>query len=77
MPRKLLPKEGVFVQFTRELLKEKSMRDSTFAAVNHLLGANGTIDLITIIGYYAMQCLVVNAVGIELEEGVEPLLLAT
>ena len=53
------------------------MRDSTFAAVNHLLGANGTIDLITIIGYYAMQCLVVNAVGIELEEGVEPLLLAT
>ena len=77
VPRKLLPKEGVFIQFTRELLKEKSMRDSTFAAVNHLLGANGTIDLITTIGYYAMQCLVVNAVGIELEEGVEPLLLST
>lgn len=77
VPRKLLPKEGVFVQFTRELLDEKRMRDSTFAAVNHLLGANGTIDLVATIGYYAMQCLVVTAVGIELDEAVEPLLPVT
>lgn len=32
------------------------------------------VELVALIGYYATQCLVVNAAGIELEEGVEPLL---
>ncbi|MBI4197751.1 MAG: carboxymuconolactone decarboxylase family protein [Chloroflexi bacterium] len=73
-PRRLLPKEGVFVQFTRELLEEKRVRDATYAAVEHLLGRQATIELIVTIGYYALQCYVVNALGIELEEGVQPLM---
>lgn len=73
-PRKLLPKEGVFVQFTRELLEEKKVRDATYGAVEHLLGRQATVDLIVIIGYYALQCYVTNAVGIELEPGVQALM---
>jgi 4-carboxymuconolactone decarboxylase len=73
-PRRLLPKESVFLHFTRELLEDKRVRDATYGAVEHLLGQQGAVDLIVTIGYYAMLCLAVNALEIELEEGVVPLL---
>ena len=72
-PRKLLPKQAVFVQFTRELIERKKVRDSTYSAVDHLLGQAGTIDLIVTIGYYSMLCIAINALEIELEEDVSPL----
>lgn len=75
--RRLLPKEGVFVQFTRELLKDRKVRDATFSAVEHLLGKQGTVDLVATIGYYALLCYAIAALGVELEEGVEPLLRVT
>ena len=67
-PRRLLPKESVFLQFTRELLEDKRVRDATYSAVEHLLGQQGTIVLIVTIGYYAMLCLAINALEIDLEE---------
>ena len=73
-PRRLLPKEGVFLQFTLELLEDKRVRDATYSAVEHLLGQQGAVDLVLTIGYYAMLCLAVNALEIELEDGVAPLL---
>lgn len=73
-PRRLLPKEGVFVQFTRELLEDKRIRNATYSAVEHLLGQKGAVDLIITIGYYAMLCLAVNALEIVLEDGIAPLL---
>ena len=73
-PWRLLPKEGVFIQFTRELLADKQIRDATYSAVEHLLGQQGAVDLIITIGYYAMLCFAINALQIELEDGVEPLL---
>ena len=72
-PRKLLPKQAVFVQFTRELIERKKVRDSTYSAVDHLLGQAGTVDLIVTIGYYSMLCIAINALEIELEEDVSPL----
>lgn len=73
-PRRLLPKEGVFIQFTRELLEDKRVRDATYSAVEHLLGQQGVTDLVVTIGYYAMLCYAINALEVELEDGVEPLL---
>ena len=73
-PRRLLQKESVFLQFTRELLEDKRVRDATYGAVEHLLGQQGIVDLIVTIGYYAMLCLAVNALEIDLEEGIAPLL---
>ena len=73
-PRRLLPKESVFIQFARELLDDKRVRDATYSAVEHLVGQQGTVDLIVTIGYYAMICLAVNALEIDLEEGVASLL---
>lgn len=73
-PRRLLPKESVFIQFTRELIDEKRIRDATYSAVEHLLGQQGAVDLIITIGYYTMMCLAINGLDLDLEEGVAPLL---
>ncbi len=73
-PRKLLPKEGVFVQFVQELLRDKKIRDATYAAVEHLLGRQGTVDLVVTIGHYALMAYVTAALEIELEPGFPPLL---
>jgi len=73
-PRRLLPKEGVFVQLTRELLGDRRIREATFSAVEHLLGPQGTTDLVVLVGYYALICYTVAAFEIELEEGVPALL---
>ncbi len=67
-PRRLLPKEGVFVQYTRELLGDKRVTDATHTAVEHLLGRQGTIDLVVTIGYYALLCYVSAALEVEPEE---------
>ena len=73
-PQRLLPKEGVFVQFTQELLENKRIRDATYSAVEHLLGQQGAVELVLTIGYYSMLCLAINALEVDLEDGVEPLL---
>ena len=71
-PRGLLPKESVYIQFTQELLDDKKIRDATYSAVEHLLGQQATVDLVVTIGYYAMLCLAINALDIDLEENVAP-----
>ena len=71
-PRRLLPKESVFIQFTQELLENKQIDGATFTAVEHLLGQQAVIDLIVTIGYYGMLCLAINALEVDLEEGVVP-----
>lgn len=71
-PRRILPKESVYIQFTRELLENKHVMDATYSAVEHLLGKQATIDLVIIIGYYTMLCLSINALEVNLEEGIVP-----
>ena len=71
-PRRLLPKEAVFIQFTQELLENKELTSATYSGVEHLLGLQATIDLIVTIGYYSMLCLVINGLDLGLEEGVSP-----
>ena len=71
-PRGLLPKESVFIQFAQELLEDKQVRDATYGAVEHLLGKQAVVDLVVTIGYYAMLCLVINALHVNLEDGIAP-----
>ena len=66
-PRRLLPKEGVFVQYTRELLGGKRVSGATHSGVEHLVGRQGTIDLVATIGYYALLCYVSAAFEVEPE----------
>ena len=53
-PRGLLPKEGIWVHFTLEVLGNK-MRDSTWQAVTHLVGDSGATVLALTACYYEMM----------------------
>jgi alkylhydroperoxidase family enzyme len=73
-PMGLPPKEGVFAQAAKELVLKGALSDRTFQAIEHLLGPDGTVQLIVVISYYAMLHRALASMGIELEPGLEPLL---
>ena len=53
-PRGLLPKEGIWVHFAQEVLRDK-MRDSTWVATTHLVGDEGAVALAFTACYYDMM----------------------
>ena len=53
-PRGLLPKEGIWVQFALEVIRNQ-MRDSTWQAVTHLVGDAGAVSLAITACYYEMM----------------------
>lgn len=53
-PRGLLPKDGIWVQFTLEVLRGQT-RDSTWQAVTHLAGESGAMFLALTTCYYEMM----------------------
>ena len=71
-PMGLPPKEGVFAQAGKELAQNGALAERTFQAVEHLLGAQGAVDLVVAIGYYAMLNAVLASLGVELEPHLAP-----
>ena len=53
-PRGLLPKDGIWVHFTLEVLRNQ-MRDSTWQAVTHLVGEAEAINLALMACYYELM----------------------
>ena len=53
-PRGLLPKEGIWVHFALEVIRNQ-MRDSTWQAVTHLVGDEGAVSLAFTACYYEMM----------------------
>ena len=70
-PMGIPAKEGVFAQAARELVRDGTLSDRTFQAVEHLLGPLQTVDLIVLVGYYSMVARVLKALDVELEDGKE------
>ena len=68
-PMGLPAKEGIFAQAARELVRDGTLSDRTFQAVEHLLGPLQTVDLIVLVGYYSMVSRVITTLGVELDEG--------
>ena len=66
-PMGLPPKEGVFAQAARELVRDGTLGDRTYQAIEHLLGRQGTVELIVTVGYYTMLSRIMTALGVELE----------
>lgn len=53
-PRGLLPKDGIWVHFAQEVLRDQ-VRDSTWQAVTHLVGDEGAVALASTACYYEMM----------------------
>ena len=63
-PRGLLPKEGIWVHFAQEVLKDK-MRDSTWQATTHLVGDEGAVGLAFTACYYDMMARLNRSFGLD------------
>ena len=63
-PRGLLPKEGIWVHFALEVLRNQ-VRDSTWQAVTHLVGDEGAVSLAITACYYEMIVRLNSAFGLD------------
>ena len=63
-PRGLLPKEGIWVQFALEVIRNQ-MRDSTWQAVTHLVGDKGAVTLAFTASYYEMMARLNSSFGLD------------
>ena len=70
-PMGIPAKDGIFAQAAKELVSQGTLAPRTFQAVEHLLGPGGAVELVVLIGYYAMLSTALIALGVELEPDLE------
>ena len=66
---KLTDAEQTVMRFARELLRDKQVKDDTFAAVHKLLGTRGAVDLTLTCSYYTAIAMAATALKSEMEPG--------
>ena len=59
-PGYLRADEALVHDFTQESLRERRVRDITWNAAREMLGEQGVVDLLAIVGYYTMLSIVMN-----------------
>jgi 4-carboxymuconolactone decarboxylase len=69
-PVGLQPKDTVVVQFVQELLRQHRVSDATFEALRSQVGDSGVIDVLVVVGYYHSLAHCLQALDVELPEGV-------
>jgi len=72
-PPKTAPKDEMAIYaFVKELYATRRVSTPTFNRVKKLLGDAGTVELVGILGYYAMVSMTLNTFKAPLPEGVKP-----
>lgn len=66
-PMGLPAKEGIFIQAVRELVRNSTVSEPTFQALDHLLGIQLTIDFVVTVGYYSMLSRIISALDVDLD----------
>lgn len=67
-PMGLPAKEGVFIQAAKELVRDATLNEKTFQAVEHLLGRELTIDFLVTVGYYSMVARIISALDVDFDD---------
>jgi 4-carboxymuconolactone decarboxylase len=60
-------------RFARALLADGRVDDALFAEAQRLLGERGVVDLVGIVGYYALVSMTLNAFEVPTPDGTAPL----
>jgi 4-carboxymuconolactone decarboxylase len=60
VPKTAAKDERAIYDFVEELYETKRMSDKNFARVQKILGTTGTIELVGILGYYALISMILN-----------------
>jgi 4-carboxymuconolactone decarboxylase len=66
------PDEAAVYEFATELYAKKRVGEATYAAALAHLGERGTVELVGVLGYYALVSMTLNTFGIEVPAGTEP-----
>lgn len=69
-PVGLEPKDAAVVQFVLEILRHHKVSDATFEALHAQVGDAGIIDVLVVVGYYHSLAHCLQALEVELPEGV-------
>ncbi len=65
--------EALVHDYTSQLLRDTRVEADTYGEIQQLLGDSGVVELTTLIGYYCLISLTLNAFEIELPGGREPI----
>jgi 4-carboxymuconolactone decarboxylase len=69
-PPKKAPKDELAIYaFAKELYRDKRVSDRTYKSVNALLGDSGTVELVGLLGYYAMVAMTLDVFRMPVPEG--------
>lgn len=67
------PAEKTIYDFCTESLQTSQVSDAAYAAAIDLLGEQGVVELVGLMGYYCMVALTLNTFQVPLPEGAKPL----
>jgi 4-carboxymuconolactone decarboxylase len=71
-PRKAPKDERAIYDFARELFKTKRVSDGNYARVQKLLGNEGIVELVGLLGYYSTVAMTLDVFRMPVPEGQEP-----
>jgi 4-carboxymuconolactone decarboxylase len=64
--------EAIAWRFSRELLDSRRVSAATYGAARERFGEQGVMELVTLLGYYTLVSMTLNAFEVPLPEGQEP-----
>jgi 4-carboxymuconolactone decarboxylase len=70
-PAEMTPEEAVVYDFSNEMRERRRVSDATFQAARTLLGEQGVMDLLGLMGYYDLVSMTLNTDRYPLPEGAE------
>src|SRR5437660_4686557 len=71
-PKKAPKDEQAIYAFAKELYRDKRVSDRTYKSVNALLGNAGTVELVGLLGYYAMVAMTLDVFRMPVRDGTPP-----
>ncbi|MEA2904084.1 MAG: 4-carboxymuconolactone decarboxylase [Alphaproteobacteria bacterium] len=72
VPKKAPKDEKAIYAFVQELYRHKRVSDATYKAVNAILGDVATVELVGLLGYYAMVAMTLDVFRMPVKEGTPP-----
>lgn len=71
-PSAMADDEAVIYDFLDELIRTRTVSDTTWERANALFGERGIVDLIGVHGYYSLLAMILNASHAPLPDGAKP-----
>jgi 4-carboxymuconolactone decarboxylase len=68
-PALSLADERAVYRFSRELLETKRVSEDAYTEVVRLVGNEGAVELVGILGYYTLICMTINAFEVPVADG--------